>query len=190
MAYLEQLLLQPLSKIFPECCIPPLQLVEAQVFPSPNKLKELFSLQLPDSCFFSHQLYFAWPHGISPQRAMQLCMPESQGAPMNVSRVLSLHSSLFTSILPHKFQLLSLPELRFPYQLSKTTMLCLGSSSLDHGFCYRQGMCLQIESQSHRRVSSFVSHLSVVRSSVLPVTMSEKNCSVYSVQFSSCLLQE
>lgn len=53
--------------------------------------------------------------------------------------VCSLHSSLFSRILPHKFQLLRLPELRFSTQLSKTIMLCLGSSSLGR-FCCRQNV--------------------------------------------------
>lgn len=91
-----------------------------------------------------------------------------KGTPMHTCRVLSLHSFLFTSILRHRFQPLSPRELRFSSQCSKTTMLCLGSLSLDYGLYCRHRMCLQVESQSHHKASSFVSLLSAVRS-ILPV---------------------
>lgn len=79
------------------------QLVEAQVLSSPIRTLGIVNITNTYELFLFRQLYFAWPHGLSPQHVVQCCMTKSQGDPMHIYRVLSQHGSLFTSFCPTDF---------------------------------------------------------------------------------------
>lgn len=74
---------------------------------------------------------------------------------MHISRVLSPHRSFLNS--------------DFSVSLARPSCCAWAPPSMDHIFFHSHRMCLQIKSQSHHRVSSFVFLLSAVRSPILPL---------------------